>query len=147
MNYKFFCPVLAIATLLTGCYKTPQDVEAGRRVDVEVNRASLAAPETIGTLSNGTPVLRARIQVTSEVVGGTTREHFVYIVDGARVQTVNWNQTEGKASVPYTQATVQLPPTTTPDEIIKMADTIRQQQEAAEKAQWKALDKKYGSGQ
>lgn len=136
---------VALVTALSGCEKGAQEIAAGRAADAEINRASFAAPEIVGVLANGIPVQRVAVQKTADYTGGTTREHFIYIVDGSRVQTVNWNQMEGKMDVPYTQATVQLPPTATADDVIKLAEQLKKQQEASERSQWQQLDKKYGS--
>lgn len=132
---------------LAGCSKSAEEQQAAIQNDAAYNAQSLAAPRIVGNLPDGTPVKRVELQLTGLCGGCFTRHHYVYIVDGAKTQTVNWVQTEGKNQVQYTQATIQLPSTATPAEIIKMADEIKQKQIAAEKAEWERLNKAYGNNQ
>lgn len=138
---------VALVTALTGCEKSNQEIANIRAADSEINRASIASPEIVGVLANGTPLQRISLQRSGECTGCTTRTHYIYIVDGARSQTVNWVQREGKMDVQYTQATIQLPPSASAEEVIKLADDLKKKQDDAERAQWKKLDQKYGTKQ
>lgn len=103
MKLVKFGLVVAVVAALAGCSPSPADIAH----DAAVNRDALTMPQIIGTLPGGQVV--SRVQLQYHVASNTVRTHFVYIVDGARTQTVNWTQQEGKTQVPYTQTTIQLP--------------------------------------
>lgn len=141
-SYKLYLAVV-LAVALTGCGRTPEQQAMAERTDANVNRGALAVPEPIGVLPNGVMVTRVKIQY-SDPDWNTPRKHYVYIVDGARTMSTNREEQEGKQAVGHTEVTIQLPPTATPSEIIKMGEDLRQKQESAEKALWEKLDQKYG---
>lgn len=103
MNLVKFGLVVVAVVALAGCSPSPAEIA----YDAQVNRAALTVPQIIGKLPSGQVV--SRVQLQHHVSSNTVRTHFIYIVDGARTQTVNWTQQEGKVQVPYTQATIQLP--------------------------------------
>lgn len=137
--------LIAIGVLvlcLTACEPTPQ--EARNRVD-QANVASQAAlenPDLVGHLPNGQAVYRSTVTVWTCLQCTGPSQHYVYFT-GNDV-TTNWDERHGKTTVQETAAMLNIRPNMTVDEVIEVANKAKSQREAAERAQWEQLNKKYG---
>lgn len=129
--YLLGAALIAVAASLAGCDPTPEQIRTAA-----INTAENAAnPQTIASLPDGRKVKRIEV----DVAGGY--DHYVYFVDGAEV-TTNYDQQHGKTT--FNQVTVSLPKNPTAEQVIAVAERVRAELEAAERAELKRLEEKYG---
>lgn len=117
--------------MLTGCEVTPEQVARAK----DITTSSFSNPEQIATLPDGRAVKRAI------VVRPNQHDHVVYFIDNATV-TNNYEEQNGKVTDNKVRVTLSRNPS--PEEIIAAADKLKQQQRAADEAEFARLQKKLG---
>lgn len=131
MKKILMAAIAASALLLAGCPATPEDIARAKSQTV----SSFSNPELVGRLSDGRSVKRVVVTIPNR------HDHYVYFVDNATVST-NYEETHGKTTALQTRVSLSTNPT--PAEIIAAGELLKQEQEAADKAELARLQKKLG---
>lgn len=122
--------------LLTGC-PSPEEVAQQQERAKAITESNLANPETIGTLADGRAVSRFVVKPLNSY----EHDHYVYFIDNASVST-NYEVRSGKTTHNETRVSLSSSPTT--DEIIALAEQLKQQQKSADEAEFARLKQKLG---
>jgi hypothetical protein len=128
--------LMASFVLLAGCPSTPEEIVEKEKLTQARNEASIANPEQVGVLPDGRAVNRIRTWVQGEYYA-----HYVYFIDSANVST-NYSVRSGKTT--FNQTNIALPSNPTTDEVIALAEKLKQEQKSADEAEFARLKQKLG---
>lgn len=128
--------LMASFVLLAGCPSTPEEIVEKEKLTQARNEASIANPEQVGVLPDGRAVNRIRTWVQGEYYA-----HYVYFIDSANVST-NYSVRSGKTTL--NQANIALSSNPSTEEIIALAEKLKQDQKTADEAEFARLKQKLG---